>query len=269
MLNCYFWIMRYRTSILCAQRASQTLVSGALKSHTEVERLLPLFWMLAYLGEISLFWASTVLNYILYAFYWCRRLLSPKEVNEKCLFKPKLYCFLSQISSFSSFSSNSSDGTHTRSDYPRVVYVPQPEEWQAEDTEKWDVTGLTPSVHTPESNTAAVTQNWMKRDAAVACLTWPVILKMWPEQPGVLRQTSFWPSIPAGRKQGCPMATRIEITERTKRVLRQLRNTSQKGHIGRSASRTPEWAKKLSWKSHLPLLNEKTSPSNLSVWFEQ
>lgn len=123
MLNCYFWIMRYRTSILCAQRASQTLVSGALKSHTEVEGLLPLFWMLAYLGEISLFWASTTLNYILYAFYWCHRLLSPKEVNEKRLSKPKLYCFLAQISSFSSFS-NSSDGTYTRSDYPRIIKCP-------------------------------------------------------------------------------------------------------------------------------------------------
>lgn len=51
------------------------------------------------------------------------------------------------------------------------------------------MTGLTPSVHTLESNTAAVRQNWMKRDAAVACLMCPVILKIWPEQPGVLRQT--------------------------------------------------------------------------------
>lgn len=42
MLNCYFWIMRYKTSILYAQRASQTLVSGALKNHTEVEVLLSL-----------------------------------------------------------------------------------------------------------------------------------------------------------------------------------------------------------------------------------
>lgn len=67
--------------------------------------------------------------------------------------------------------------------------VLQSEEWQAEDTEKWDVTGFTASVHTLESNTAAVRQNWMKRDAAVACLTCPVILKTWPEQPGVLRQT--------------------------------------------------------------------------------
>lgn len=43
MLNYYFWIMRSKTSILHAQRASQTLVSGALQSHTEVEALLPLF----------------------------------------------------------------------------------------------------------------------------------------------------------------------------------------------------------------------------------
>lgn len=42
------------------------------------------------------------------------------------------------------------------------------------------------------------------------------------------------------------MVTRIEITERTKRVLRQLRSLSQKGQIGKNASRTPEWAKKLS-----------------------
>lgn len=109
-LNCYFWMMRYKTSILCAQRTSQNLVSGALKSHTEVEALLHLFWMLAYLGEISLFWAATTWNYILHAFYWCHRILSPKEVNGKPLFKPKLYDFLAQISSFSSFS-NSSDGT--------------------------------------------------------------------------------------------------------------------------------------------------------------
>lgn len=120
MLNCYFWIMRYKTSILHAQRASQTLVSGVLKNHTEVEALLPLFWMLAYLGEMSLFRASVTLNYILHAFDWCHRLLSPKEVKEKPLFKFKLYCFFAQISSFSSFS-NSSDGTYTRSDYPRVI----------------------------------------------------------------------------------------------------------------------------------------------------
>lgn len=154
---------------------------------------------------------------------------------------------------------------HTRDQIiQELSSVLQSEEWQAEDTEKWDVTGLTPSVHTLESNTAVVTQNWIKRDAAVACQTCPVILKIWPERDRPL----FWPSIPAGRKQRCPMATRIEITEMSKRVLRQLRNMSQKGEIGRSASRTPEWAKKLSWKSDLPLLNGKTSPSNLSVWFE-
>lgn len=43
MLDCHFWILRYKTSILHIQRVSQTLVSGALQSHTEVEALLPLF----------------------------------------------------------------------------------------------------------------------------------------------------------------------------------------------------------------------------------
>lgn len=51
------------------------------------------------------------------------------------------------------------------------------------------MTGLTPSVQTLEPHAAAVRQNWMKRDAAVACLTCPVMVKIWPEQPGVLRQT--------------------------------------------------------------------------------
>lgn len=145
-----------------------------------------LFWMSAYFG---LFWASTTLNYILYAFYWCHRLLSTKKkwmrnlsLSPSCIaslprFHPSLHSATAVI-------------VHTLDQIiQELSSVLQPEEWQAEDTEKWDVTGLTPSVHTLESNTAAVRQNWMKRDAAVACLMCPVILKIRPEQPGVLRQT--------------------------------------------------------------------------------
>ena len=49
--------------------------------------------------------------------------------------------------------------------------------------------GLKLSVHTFEAKTVAVRQNWLERDAAVACLACSVILKIWPEQPGGLRQT--------------------------------------------------------------------------------
>lgn len=269
MLNCYFWIMRYRTSILCAQRASRTLVSGALKSHTEVERLLPLFWMLAYWGEISLFWASTTLNYILYAFYWCHRLLSQKEVNEKRLFKPKLYCFLSQISSFSSFSSNSSDGTHTVRLSKSCLVSPSQrnDKLRTLRNEMW--LGSHPLFTHLNQTLQLLDKTGWRGMLQLRAWCGQSSLKYGLSSQACWDRPSFWPSIPAGRKQRCPMATRIEITERTKRVLRQLRNTSQKGQIGRGANRTPEWAKKLSWKSHLPLLNGKTSPSNLSVWFEQ
>lgn len=46
-------------------------------------------------------------------------------------------------------------------------------------------------VHTFEAKSAAVRQNWLERDAAVACLVCSVIPKIRPEQPGRLRQTIF------------------------------------------------------------------------------
>lgn len=49
--------------------------------------------------------------------------------------------------------------------------------------------GLKLSVHTFEAKSVDVRQNWLERDAAVACLACSVILKIWPEQPGGLRQT--------------------------------------------------------------------------------
>lgn len=45
------------------------------------------------------------------------------------------------------------------------------------------------SVHTFEARSVAVRQNWLERDAAVACLACSATLKIWPEQPGRLRQT--------------------------------------------------------------------------------
>lgn len=181
MLNCYFWIMRYKTSILYAQRASQILVRGALKNHTEVEALLPLFWMLPYLGEISLFWASTTF-FMLFI-----------DVTDFCHQKKwmrNLCLSLSCIASLPRFHPSLPSATAAMVQdqiIQELFSVLQSEEWQAEDIEKWDVTGLTPSVHTLESNTAVATQNSIKRDAAVACLTCPVILKTWPKQPSMLR----------------------------------------------------------------------------------
>ena len=49
--------------------------------------------------------------------------------------------------------------------------------------------GLKFSVPTSEAKSVAVRQNWLERDAAVACLASSVILKIWPEQAGGLRQT--------------------------------------------------------------------------------
>lgn len=154
---------------------------------------------------------------------------------------------------------------HTRDQIiQELPSVLQSEEWQAEDTEKWNVTGLIPSVHTLEPHTAAVRQNWMKRDAAVACLTCPVILKIWPEQPGVLRQTSLL------TQYSCRKETEVSNGNKDWNHWedQESGHLSQKGQIGRNASRTPEWAKKLSWKSDLPLFNGKTSLSNHSVCFE-
>lgn len=65
------------------------------------------------------------------------------------------------------------------------------------------------------------------------------------------------------------MAVKAEITGRTGRALRQLKNLSQTEEIGKDASRTLERAKKLSWKSELPHGVWKTSLLNLlSVWSE-
>lgn len=65
------------------------------------------------------------------------------------------------------------------------------------------------------------------------------------------------------------MAMKAEITGRTGRALKQLKNLSQTEEIGKDASRTPERAKKLSRKSELPHGVWKTSLLNLlSVWSE-
>lgn len=75
MLNCYFG--EQGTTTLHGQKASQTLVSAALQRHTELEALLPLFWVSAYLGEISPFWPFAMLNDLLSGFYgWDRLLLT-------------------------------------------------------------------------------------------------------------------------------------------------------------------------------------------------
>lgn len=49
--------------------------------------------------------------------------------------------------------------------------------------------GLKLLVHMFEAKSVAVRQNWLEREAAVACLVGSVILKIWLEQAGRLRQT--------------------------------------------------------------------------------
>lgn len=65
------------------------------------------------------------------------------------------------------------------------------------------------------------------------------------------------------------MVIEEKITERTGKVLGQLKDLSHKEETGKDANRTLEWTKKLSRKPELPHGVWKTSLLYLlSVWFE-